>query len=513
MPDKSSMSSDPTPQRRDRPPVPAMVDYAVSLGEQQGTPHLRSPLSRLFPILRRRRPSPRDFAGFDPVEYLRLNPDVAEVGIAPLSHYAISGWIEGRRVSDRYNTRQYLAAHPRARQALLEIHAARLAAGSPVPFAMRPRRSRRKPGVLVVGYVEANLGLGESSRGLVRALAECDVPFGVYPYNVAVEDRYVGAFMPERYDKTGHYDVTLFEANGDQLPEFLDQFAHKLAGSHAIFRTYWELAEAPRAWRSQLSRFDEIWAPTEFVARAFRHVFEGPITVVPPCVSVAAGESYPRAHFGLDADRFLFVFTFDYSSIVGRKNPLGLVAAFRAAFLDPRDQVGLVLKSTGAPHLAPTTRAALALAAEHDPRIVLMDETLSRDEILSLVRVCDCYVSLHRSEGFGFGMAEALALGIPVLATDYSGSADFLNESTGYPVPYRLRPLREGDYPHGDGQSWAEPDLAAASALLREVRRDGAGREARAEAGRRLIEDRFGAAEVGRIAAERLRAILGTRPR
>ena len=485
-----------------------MVDYAISLEEQRGEPR-PSLLRRLLSRLRRSgRVSPRDFPAFDPDAYRAANPDVAASGIAPLTHFARLGWLENRPLAPGLDTRDYVTADPRARRALLALHA-----GHPVVIQAWDEGGAppRKPGVLVVGYVEAGLGLGESSRGLVRALAGGAIPFAVYPYNLAVEDRFVGPFMPERYDKGGRYDVTLFEANGDQLPGFLDQFAHKLEGSHAILRTYWELAEAPRSWARRLARFDEIWAPTTFVAQAFRHVFEGPITIVPPSVSVEMDETFPRARFGLDADRFLFVFTFDYSSVAARKNPLALVEAFQAAFPDPQDAVGLVLKATGPADLALATRDALARASERDRRIVVMDETLPRDEVLSLVRACNCYVSLHRSEGFGFGMAEALALGRPVVGTDYSGSADFLGTATGFPVPYRLRPVREGEYPHGEGQSWAEPDLAAAATILRQVRQDRLARETRTEAGRRLIADRFGPAEVGRIATERLRDILRLR--
>jgi glycosyltransferase involved in cell wall biosynthesis len=494
--------------RTARPAMAAMVDYALGLAARDVP---RPSVFRRLPFLRRR-PDPADFAEFDAEAYLRENPDVAAAGVSPLNHFAREGWLEGRRLSARLDTRRYLLANTRARQALLDIHAGRRA--PPSGTATAPP-AVRKPGILIVGYVEAGLGLGESTRGLARALAETDVPFALHPYNQSVEGRFSGPFMPERTDRTGAYDVTLFEAAGDQLPDFLDQFAARMAGSHAIFRTYWELAEAPRAWARNLSRFDEIWAPTCFVAEAFRRVFDGPITIVPPCVSVAEKAGLGRAAFGLPREDFLFAFTFDFDSVPARKNPFGLVEAFQAAFPPGESGVGLVLKATGAPHRAPASRAALALAARRDPRIVLLDGAIPRGEVLSLIRACDCYVSLHRSEGFGYGMAESLALGRPVIGTDYSGSTDFLDEETGYPVPWRLRALRDGEYPHaiegGEAQAWAEPDLAAAAALMQRVRTDAAGRTARTEAGRRRIAERFSAETVGLIATDRLRAILRER--
>lgn len=489
-----------------------MVDYAIDLEERDGRrgASLRLRMARLFG--RRIKARPADVPDFDPTAYLRANPDVATIGADPVWHYATIGWIENRPLSEMLGTRAYLAARPRARRRLLDIHASRAARdGAPVREP-EPHRGPRKPAILLVGYVEANLGLAESTRGLARSLEHQGVPFAIYPYNVAVEDRHIGPFMSERYDRSGHYDVTLFEANGDQVPDFLDQFAPKLAGSHAIFRTYWELAEAPRSWASRLAHFDEIWAPTTFVAQAFRKIFDGPITLVPPSVTVARDQRLTRAHFSLDPDRFLFLFTFDYSSIVERKNPLGLLAAFETAFPGDPD-VGLVFKATGAPHHSPGTRAKLAQAVARDPRIVVIDETISRDAVLSLIEVCDAYASLHRSEGFGYGLAEALALGRPVIATDYSGSTDVVSDATGYPVPYTLVPLGEGAYPHGDGLSWADPDISAAATIFRRVRQDKADRTARTAAGRVLIAERFGAEAVGRVAAARLRTILEERPR
>ena len=124
----------------------------------------------------------------------------------------------------------------------------------------------------------------------------------------------------------------------------------------------------------------------------------------------------------------------------------------------------------------------------------------------------DSYVSLHRSEGFGFGMAEAMALGKVVIGTDYSGSTDFLTEQTGYPIPYALRKVAPDEYVHTDGQVWAEPDEAACAAAMRRVFIDREEAATKASAGQRLVLSRYGTDNVGRAVESRLNEIFALGP-
>ena len=145
-------------------------------------------------------------------------------------------------------------------------------------------------GVLFIGYVEAALGLGESLRGLIRAIGDRAVPFAIQPFNAGVEGRRIGPFLPDRTDTDGRYDVNVIEIATDQLPHVqLGLETRRLAASYNVLRTYWELPHAPAGWASLLDGIDEIWAPTRFVADALAEVFGGPILIVPPCVDVAPG--------------------------------------------------------------------------------------------------------------------------------------------------------------------------------------------------------------------------------
>jgi len=211
----------------------------------------------------------------------------------------------------------------------------------------------------------------------------------------------------------------------------------------------------------------------------------------------------------MDQDMFYFMFSFDYFSHPTRKNPLGVVRAFQRAFPNPAERVGLVIKSTSAIHQHREIKSVILEAARHDHRIKVIDRTFSRDEMLSLIRQSDCYVSLHRSEGFGLGMAEAMAFGKPVIGTNYSGSTEFLSDCTGFPVPFTMRPIQPGEYIFSDGQSWGEPDAAAAAEVMQRVFHDQQERQRLAALGKIFVEAHYGRENVGRIAARRLQEILG----
>ncbi len=192
-----------------------------------------------------------------------------------------------------------------------------------------------------------------------------------------------------------------------------------------------------------------------------------PVAHIPTPVTMRAGVAPDRAAVGLP-DGFVFLFSFDFNSVVARKNPAGVVEAFRRAFPEPRAGVSLVLKSiNGDRH--PEALAALTEAIGGRTDIQLRDEFLDADLRDVLVASCDCYVSLHRSEGFGFTLAEAMLLGKPVVGTAYSGTADYLSDATGFVVDHELVPIGPDAEPYpADGQ-WAEPDLDHAGQLLRQV--------------------------------------------
>ena len=263
-----------------------------------------------------------------------------------------------------------------------------------------------------------------------------------------------------------------------------------------------------KSWRSDLDFFDELWVPNRFVENSFRQIFSKPILIMPPCVDLGVEISPNRAKLGLDPRKFYFLFSFDRNSYMERKNPLGVANAFAIAFSDGRDDVGLIFKVSGSQD--PFSKATLELeaAATRDRRITILQGDWQRADILALMASVDCFVSLHRSEGFGLGMAEAMFLGKPVIGTAFSGNAEFLTAETGYPVPYQMRAVEQGEYPRSVGNSWAEPDIRIAAGMMRSVASRTDEVRSKALRGQTYVQHHYSPKVVGNVVAARLRELL-----
>jgi glycosyltransferase involved in cell wall biosynthesis len=374
--------------------------------------------------------------------------------------------------------------------------------GSP-PGRDLPSDGPLRPGALLVGYPRAETGVGQALRGLAQACREAAVPLGVFNFDPDVTARPADDSLAADITRTASFSCNLFCVNADQWPIARRALGEEfLARRYNILRPFWELAKLPDAQALTLSGLQEIWAPTRFVASAFAAAGGCPVEIIPVPVLVKPCASLRRESFGLPDGRFLFLFFFDFASFITRKNPEAIVAAFKRAFPDGTQNVGLVIKAHGTG--AFEDRRAWLAAQAADPRIFVLDRTMRRAEVDTLMSLADCFVSLHRSEGFGFGMAEAMALGKPVIGTDYSGNTDYLSEQTGFPVSYRLVPVPSGTYPGHEDQVWAEPDLEHAAWLMRRVAAGNGNAAERVAAGRRSMAENHSAAAVGRQCRDRL---------
>jgi glycosyltransferase involved in cell wall biosynthesis len=361
------------------------------------------------------------------------------------------------------------------------------------------------PGVNFYSPIGVISGLGSAGRGYLSALRAAAVPVSLVPVH-EVFFHQSSVRTAERRQRP-RYPISLIHINADCVHRFLHFHGRSFArAQYKIGIWTWELPALREEWWSELRHFDEIWVPSTFCQRAVQAMTVKPVRVVPHVVS-ASEVLQPgcREKLQIAVDEFAFLYVFDASSVVERKNPHCLLCAFEAAFSD-HDRVRLVLKVSNADE-DPEFSGYLDALVERNARCVVLRQTMETRELAGLVRASDCYVSPHRAEGFGLTVAEAMALGVPVIATDYGGTVDFVTEEVGFPLRYRLVELDRDHGPYAKGAIWADPSREHLQELLRSVVADPPAAAARGQRARaRMLQD-YSAAAVGRRIAERLAAI------
>jgi glycosyltransferase involved in cell wall biosynthesis len=367
-----------------------------------------------------------------------------------------------------------------------------------------PSPGRPLPGLNVLGYLHAELGVGQAARLILAAAAAAGLPV-----SAAASDDTANALAHDPgtgWDAGWSHDTNVFCINADRWPSVRSRLpAHHLGDRSSVGLWFWEAERFPESLWPAFDLLDEVWAPSEFVAGALEGAGRGRVVRVPLPVEVPTWRTHAtRADLGLP-EGFLVLFTFDFASVVERKNPLGLMEAYRRAF-GPDDGAQLVIKTVGGDVYWEDLDRLRAAVDRPDIRVV--DGHVRARQVKAMLEHCDCYASLHRSEGFGLGMAEAMALGRPVVATGWSGNLDFMDEDTAHLVPVDLVPIPSGTPVYAGLGRWADPDLDAAAAALRRVRDDPAGADALGARARDHLERTRDPRVVGdalAVHAERLR--------
>lgn len=346
------------------------------------------------------------------------------------------------------------------------------------------RSAARRDGVNLIGiFGEPALGIAEIARQVRRGLEGAGTPVA----SVSVDRR--GRPDPTEGDAPLPYDVTVACVNADLLPVVARRLARRLPPAGALVGVWWwELEEVPASWDAAIELVDEIWAGTGFVARAFEAHTDVPVRRVPLGLATPPEVTALRSLVGRDPRPYVLV-TFDHASRIQRKNPVGAIEAFRRADLGP--DVRLVVKSVNG-DLWPreAERVRLAAVDAGSDRVQVLDARLPAGEQAALVAGAAAHLALHRSEGLGLTIVEAMMQGVPVVATDYGGSTDLLHDGTGWPVPWTPGVVPPGCSPYPAGAAWAEPDLDAAASALGVVLSGGPDVEARVAAGRSAADAR-----------------------
>jgi hypothetical protein len=320
-------------------------------------------------------------------------------------------------------------------------------------------------GVNLAGYFGSEKGVGEAGRAAARALEAVSIP---YVLNNIIDSDSANIYSTFfSFTDDNPYSINLTHVNADQVPIFAatkgDEY---FRGRYNIGCWFWELSQFPQEWYSSFQPFHEIWAASSFIQDSLARVSPVPVVRMPLALPAESPIDHDlnRSAFGLPFDVFIFLFTFDFASVLERKNPLGLIKAFTMAFGD-RSNVLLLLKVIRSESYPSELNMLKAACSTNNVRI--LDRVLSRLEMNTLISISDCFASLHRAEGFGLSVAEAMLLEKPVIVTAYSANMDFTTPANSFLVKYKLTEIDRDYGPYRKGCIWADPDLDHAAELMR----------------------------------------------
>ena len=375
--------------------------------------------------------------------------------------------------------------------------------------ALPARRSvLRTDGFDLVGFARTESGLGENVRAFSRAMTAVALPHSVIDIDIDAGMRKADNSLDALIATAPTFRYQIVCMNPDALNEAVhNEGVGGTSSAYKIGYWAWELEKLPQSWARAANAFQELWAPSEFVRQAVANSVSIPVYVMPtPIRPPQPSRPFARAEFGLDDQDFVFLFSFAYGSMIARKNPWAAVRAFREAFPATDSKfagVKLVVKSVQGELFQQEKMFLRALAAD-DPRIIFMDHFMSRDQVMALQVTADCYVSLHRSEGFGLGMAECMAIGKPVIATAYSANLDFMKDGNSLLVDHTLIPVKPGEYPDTQAQLWADADVECAARHMRSIFDDAALRMRLGSTAKEYMEQHYSPRAVGVLLREHL---------
>ncbi|MEG4065913.1 glycosyltransferase [Microcoleus sp. Pol11C2] len=320
-------------------------------------------------------------------------------------------------------------------------------------------------GMNIAGYINGEFGIGEGVRANIRAAEAAGIPFALNNFTRSPHRKKDTTY--QKFSQDNPYPVNLIQVNADEVATFI-----KHTGSTYFENKYnigfwaWELPAFPPEWQPAFNHFHEIWTYSNYCAEAIAAVAPIPVIKILPSIALPA-PSLNREALNLPTNKFIFLFAFDFSSRIERKNTLATIQAFKQAFGED-NSVLLVIKSSNSNKFS-AAQASLNSAIANNSNIKHLDGYLSKNKLNGLLYSCDCYVSLHRCEGFGLTMAEAMFYGKPVIATGYSSNTEFMNVGNSYLVKYKLIQIEKDFGPYKKGNVWAQADVEHAADLMRHV--------------------------------------------
>ncbi len=370
---------------------------------------------------------------------------------------------------------------------------------------------KKLAGINISGYVSKDFGLGVAVRANINAIDAAGIAYVINDANIDISKEIKeGSYDLHHLSLDNPYPINLIQINFDNLSRFFSEKGKSyFEGKYNIGFWAWELDTLPDEALPFFDLLDEIWVPSNFCADVIARYSLLPVVKIMHSVEVNTPDKFPRSAYNLPEDRFVILTMFDYHSTIERKNPIGVIDAYEQAFGCNSTEAILVIKTSIGTRF-PEARSSLLNRIGSNNSILLIEEILESKKLYGLFACCDCFISLHRSEGFGLTMAEAMSLAKPVIATAYSGNTDFMTINNSFPVRYEMVSTRANYYNSTDENQWAEPDVKHAASILRYVFEHPAEVTEVAKKGQEFIKATLNCAQIGSKIEQRLKIIANT---
>ena len=371
--------------------------------------------------------------------------------------------------------------------------------------------------IRVFGFFQQTFGLAEAAKRTSSVLSLSNITYSLtqIPFSGKHQGEDNSLNTEKNKPPNDSSEIRLFHFNGDHTDQLLSKWGEEVFECrYSIGFWHWELPEFPNDYLSWFSRVNEIWVPSKFVHNSISLKSPHPVQVIPLALEKnALSPPHPsRQKFSLPPDAFLFLLTFDFYSSMERKNPLSSIRAFSKLIVGGQQntqQIHLVVKTSNA-HADPKSAKLLKDALFSIPKdsYTLIEEILPRKGMLQLINTCDALISLHRSEGFGLHLSEAMAMGKSVLATNWSGNTDFMNETNSYPINFDIVQLENDTDSYKKGNFWAEVDIEHAVTQMKKVlENELAGNEIIKQNARKQIKEAHSQERISSVIKNRIKII------
>ncbi len=325
-------------------------------------------------------------------------------------------------------------------------------------------------GINLFGNIKAEIGLGQSMRLVANALEESNIPFTIYNLDFSGNISKGDTSFDHKITDTCPYGINLFHIEPYELGLAWMKLPDEVFKSrYNIAYWLWELEVFPPEWEFPIPALDEIWTPSQFVTSSIQKVTDKPVFTIPYHLIVDTNTKFYRGYFDLPEDKFLVLAMYDVNSSAHRKNPVDAIKAYVDAFGGKNQEVGLVLKVNNP---SQKDMDKLMSLTKDCTNVFLVSKRLSKEEVDSLIACVDVFISMHRAEGFGLVMAEAMALGTVCVATNWSSNTEFMNDDVACMVDYDIVEIEVNDLWYRKGNHWAQPRVACASSCLTRLYED-----------------------------------------